>query len=81
MRTGLEFTLPDGELETRLQHFLNVLEIALQPGSSADFDNRAWKVARLYAEKVQNKIDNGDTWQGFQRRSQLDDPVRLGTHL
>ena len=54
------------QLETCLQHFLNVLEIALQHGSSADFDNQAWKVARLYAEKVQNKIDKGDTWQGFQ---------------
>ena len=51
-----------------MQHFLNVLEVALQPGNSPDFDNQAWKVARLYAEKVQQKVDRGDTWLGFARR-------------
>ena len=63
--TGQAPSLQHGELEARLQHFLNVLEIALQPGNSADFDNQAWKVARLYAEKVQHKVDRGDTWLGF----------------
>ena len=64
-RTGQASSLPHGELEARLQHFLNVLEIALQPGNSSDFDNHAWRVARLYAEKVQQKVDRGDTWLGF----------------
>ena len=45
-----------------------MLEIALQPGSAAEFDNHAWRVARLYAEKVQHKIDRGETWLGFQGR-------------
>ena len=67
-RTGQAPTLLPGELEARLQHYLNVLEIALQPGSAAEFDNHAWRVARLYAEKVQHKIDRGETWLGFQGR-------------
>ena len=67
-RTGQALPLQQGELEARMQHFLNVLEIALQPGNSTDFDNHAWRVARLYAEKVQQKIDRGDTWLGFQMR-------------
>ena len=52
--TGQAPTLPDGELEAR------------QPGSAAEFDNQAWKVARLYAEKVQQKVERGETWLGFQ---------------
>jgi hypothetical protein len=67
-RTGQAPTLPHGELEARLRHYLNVLEIALQPGSSAEFDNHAWRVARLYAEKVQQKVDRGETWLGFEVR-------------
>lgn len=67
-RTGQAPPLESGELEARMQHFLNVLEVALQPGNSPDFDNQAWKVARLYAEKVQQKVDRGDTWLGFARR-------------
>ena len=67
-RTGQASPLQPGELEARLQHYLNVLEIALQPGSSSDFDNHVWRVARLYAEKVQHKVDRGDTWLGFDQR-------------
>ena len=67
-RTGQAPPLQHGELEARLQHFLNVLEIALQPGNSSDFDNHAWRVARLYAEKVQQKVERGDTWLGFEMR-------------
>mgnify|MGYP007022923597 CR=1 FL=1 len=57
-----------GELEARLKHFLNVLEIALQPSSSSEFDTHAWRVARLYAEKFQQKVERGDTWLGFEAR-------------
>ena len=67
-RTGQAPTLQHGELEARLKHFLNVLEIALQPGSSSEFDTHAWRVARLYAEKVQQKVERGDTWLGFESR-------------
>ena len=67
-RTGQADPLPSGELEARLQHFLNVLEIALQPSAPTDFENHGWKVARLYAEKVQHKVERGDTWLGFEKR-------------
>ena len=67
-RTGQASPLQQGELEARLQHFLNVMEIALQPSNSSDFDSHAWKVARLYGEKVQQKVDRGDTWLGFEKR-------------
>ena len=67
-RTGQAPSLQHGELEARMRHFLNVLEIALQPGSSSDFDNHAWRVARLYAEKVQQKVERGDTWLGFEMK-------------
>ena len=67
-RTGQADPLPSGELEARMQHFLNVLEIALQPSAPTDFENHGWKVARLYAEKVQHKVERGDTWLGFERR-------------
>ena len=67
-RTGQADPLPTGELEARLQHCLNVLEIALQPSVPTDFDNHGWKVARLYAEKVQHKLERGDTWLGFEQK-------------
>ena len=65
-RTGGAPDLAPGELEARMQHFLNVLEIALQQSSVTDFDGQSWKVARLYAEKVQQKIDRGNSWLVFQ---------------
>ena len=67
-RTGQAPPLQHGELEAKLQHFLNVFEIALQPSNSSDFDSHAWKVARLYGEKVQQKVDRGDTWLGFEKK-------------
>ena len=59
-RTGHAPELKDGELEARLQHFLSVLEITLQTTNQSDFASDAWKVARLYHVKVQQKVDNGD---------------------
>ena len=67
-RNGQAPSLQHGELEAKLQHYLNVLEIALQPSNPSDFDNHAWRVARLYGEKVQQKVDRGDTWLGFEKR-------------
>ena len=58
-RTGHAPALQDGELEARLQHFLSVLEIVLQTTTQSDFSAEAWKVARLYHVKVQQKIDSG----------------------
>ena len=59
-RTGQAPMLAEGELEARLQHFLNVLEITLQTTNQADFAADAWKVARLYHTKVQQKVDCGE---------------------
>ena len=67
-RTGQTQSLQPGELETKLQHFLNLLEMALQPSNPAEFDSHSWRVARLYAEKVQQKIDRGETWFNFEAR-------------
>ena len=57
-RTGQAPNLQPGELEARLQHFCNVLEIALQSSSQSDFCGDAWNIARLYDQKVQQKVDN-----------------------
>ena len=57
-RTGMAPNLEQGELESKLQHFLNVLEITLQSSSQSDFGGDAWAVARLYDRKVQHKVDS-----------------------
>ena len=67
-RTGAASALAPGELEARMQHFLNVLEISLQPSSPVEFDGHSWRVARLYAEKVQQKVDKGSSWVSFEQR-------------
>ena len=51
-----------------MQHFLNVSEIALQPSNAKEFDGQSWKVARLYAEKVQQKVDRGSSWVAFEHK-------------
>ena len=58
-RTGQSPSLHAGELEARLQHFLSVLEVTLQTTSQTDFASDSWKVARLYHQKVQDKVDSG----------------------
>ena len=60
-RIGQAPALQDGELEARLQHFMSVLEVTLQTTVQTDFASDAWKVARLYHTKVQQKLDNGHT--------------------
>ena len=67
-RTGQAPSLGQGELEARMQHFLNVLEIALQPSSSSEFEGHSWRIARLYAEKIQNKVDRGENWIKFDEK-------------
>ena len=47
---------------------LNVLEIALQPSNPTEYDGQSWKVARLYAEKVQQKVDRGSSWVAFEHK-------------
>ena len=67
-RTGQAPSLGQGELEARMQHFLNVLEIALQPSNPTEFDGHSWRVARLYADKIQHKVDRGETWTKFEEK-------------
>ena len=57
-RTGMAPNLENGELESRLQHFCNVLEITMQSSTLTDFGGDAWAVARLYDRKVQQKVDS-----------------------
>ena len=65
-RTGQSPSLHDGELEARLQHFLSVIEVTLQTTTQSDFSSDSWKVARLYHEKVQDKVDTGTySWLGL----------------
>ena len=66
-RTGAASALAPGELEARMQHFLNVLEISLQPSSPVEFDGHSWRGARLYAEKFQQKVDKGSFWVLFEQ--------------
>ena len=58
-RTGQSPALKDGELEARIQHFLSVMEVTLQTTEQTDFGSNSWKVARLYHQKVQDKVDAG----------------------
>ena len=68
-RTGQAPSLQDGELEARLQHFLSVLEVTLQTTTQSDFASDSWKVARLYNQKVQDKIDAGVySWIGLSQQ-------------
>lgn len=60
-RSGQAPDLDTGELEARLQHFLNVMEVTLQTSSKTDYMGDSWKVGRLYHTKVQAKLDQGTT--------------------
>ena len=60
-RSGQGPDLETGELEARLQHFLNVMEVTLQTSGKTDYMGDSWKVGRLYHTKVQAKVDQGTT--------------------
>ena len=65
-RTGQSPDLRHGELEARLQHFLSVMEVTLQTTVQTDFSSDSWKIARLYHQKVQDKVDAGVySWLGL----------------
>ena len=68
-RTGQAPALEEGELEARLQHFLSVMEVTLQTSQQTDFSSESWKIARLYHQKVQDKVDSGSySWLGLSRQ-------------
>ena len=57
-RTGQAPNLEQGELEAKLQHFCNVLEITLQSSTQNDFSEDAWNIGKLYHQKVQQKVES-----------------------
>ena len=59
-------SLEGGFLEAKLQHGLCVLEVCATHSEKTDFDTQGWKIARLYAHKVQAQLDRGlVTWADF----------------
>ena len=65
-RLGSATELKPGELEAQLQHALCVLQVCASHSEKTDFDHQAWKIARLYAKKVQSQLDHGlATWSDF----------------
>ena len=58
--------LDQGELQARLQHLLCVLQVCASHSEKNDFDHQGWKVARLYAKKVQAQLDRSlVVWSDF----------------
>ena len=65
-RNGSLPELKPGDLEAKLQHVLCVLQVCASHSEKSDFDHQAWKIARLYARKVQAQLDQGlSTWSDF----------------
>ena len=55
-----------GLLEAKLQHALCVLEVCASHSEKTDFDTHGWKIAKLYAHKVQAQLDRGLVcWSDF----------------
>ena len=52
-------SLESGVLQAKLQHALCVLEVCATHSEKSDFDHHGWRVAKLYARKVQAKLDRG----------------------
>ena len=57
-RIGKVPDLEVGELEARLQHLLHVLEVTLQTSGPAEYTGDSWNIAKLYHQKVQQKVDS-----------------------
>ena len=59
-------SLEGGVLEAKLQHALCVLEVCATHSEKTDFDNQGWRIAKLYAHKVQAQLDRGlVSWSDF----------------
>ena len=59
-------SLESGVLQANLQHALCVLEVCATHSEKNDFDHHGWRVAKLYARKVQAKLDRGLIgWKDF----------------
>ena len=40
----------------------------MQPSNPNEYDGQSWRVARLYAEKIQQKVDKGSSWLAIEQR-------------
>ena len=47
------------EYNSRLQHILNVLEIACLGSGIRDFDTHSWRIAREYDSKILEDVEQG----------------------
>ena len=57
-----------GEICSRLQHLVNVLEIVCLSSSLSDFDNNAWKIGKFYNSRIINDIEIGiKRWEGLDK--------------
>ena len=55
--SGRAEPLPEAVLLAKLQHMQNVFEICCQNSTLQEYNNYGWVLARDYASKVQNKVD------------------------
>ena len=55
--SGRSDPLPPAVLLAKLQHMQSVLEICCQNSTLQEYNNYGWVLARDYATKVQNKVD------------------------
>ena len=64
--SGTHSDLTNEELQAKLQHLLCVLQVCASHSEKTDFDHQGWKIARLYAKKVQAQLDRGlVSWSDF----------------
>ena len=65
-KTSNEVPMEAGVLDAKLQHALCVLEVCASHSEKTDFDTHGWRVAKLYAHKVQAQLDRGlVSWLDF----------------
>ena len=63
---GRSDSLTDGQVLGRVRHVKNVFEVCCVNSDAKDFSSYGWVLARDYASKVENKVDQGiSDWQGM----------------
>ena len=55
--SGRTEAMPEGVLLGKLRHLKNVLEVCCLNSSSTDFTAYGWTLARDYAVKVENEVE------------------------
>ena len=65
-RIGITPALPQGVLEAKLQHLMNVIHVTCLNATASDFKPVAWTVGKTYHNLVQSKVDSGrEDWIDF----------------